>query len=151
MQLQIVFHRVGRFKYRARLHLLGQRAARQFQHRHQLGPLGRAQAFDAFQIFSRGVEQACICRQNPVCCPTVPLPFAARLCRQYPCAAISPTVRRRSKRQHRAPAAFRGGGNQRGCFSWTYSFNIAATEKALEKWSEFHTELHTIEATILSV
>jgi hypothetical protein len=48
----------GVLEHLALAQLLGHRAARQLQHRHQLGALGRAQALDALQVVGAGVQQA---------------------------------------------------------------------------------------------
>jgi hypothetical protein len=53
MQLQVVLDGAGRGEHGAFAQLLGHGAARQLQHRHQLGALGLAQALDALQVVAR--------------------------------------------------------------------------------------------------
>ena len=57
MQLQVVLDGIGRVEHLALAQLLGQGAAGQLQHRHQLGAFGGAQALDALQVGRAGVQQ----------------------------------------------------------------------------------------------
>ena len=58
LQAQVVFQGALGLEDGGRLQRLRQGAARHLHHRQQLGPLGRAQAFEALQIGWRGVQQA---------------------------------------------------------------------------------------------
>ena len=59
VQLHVVLDRLRGIQGRALLQLLGPRAAREFKHGHQLGPLGAAaQTLEALQVIGAGVQQA---------------------------------------------------------------------------------------------
>jgi len=58
VQLQVVLDGLRVGKHLALLQTLGHGAAREFEHRHNLGPLGRPQPFDALEVVGRGMQQA---------------------------------------------------------------------------------------------
>ena len=70
VQLQVVLDGVGRVKGFAFAQLLGQGAARQFQHGHQFGALGRARP-DAGQVGHAGVQRGQMPPNPPVERPVV--------------------------------------------------------------------------------
>jgi hypothetical protein len=99
VQLQVVLDGIRRVEHLALAQLLGHRAARQLQHRHQLGALGRAQALDAVQVFGAGVQQAGDAAKTiaggAASIRAALAPSAARPCPPCRCAAAAPAARHR--------------------------------------------------------
>jgi len=58
VQLQVLLHRIGRVEHRALAQLLAHGAARQLEHRDELGALGAAaHALDRLEVFGARVQQ----------------------------------------------------------------------------------------------
>ena len=58
LKLQVLLDLAGRIEQRPRAELGGDRAARELEHRRDLGALGRAEALDPLQLLGLGAQQA---------------------------------------------------------------------------------------------